>query len=184
MDLSKNQKEFSVVPTRGLYKWARVFNRLQRKFFVEETQLRRERQIEDFVKLNGFNQVHLIVDTDVLASLTPVHCSDIAQADIVIITDQKFSRLPCTAMLAQIDALLQQVPNLYLCLNRHYINIDNTYYDLGLSANFNIAITQWLKQNLSHQVIYLSLDYLDVGRSFTWALPDRHYYISRQQCLN
>lgn len=181
MNLSKNQKEFSVVPTQGLYKWARVFNRLQRNFFVEETQLRRERQIEDFVRLNGFKKVHLIVDTDVLASLSTMHCSDINQADIAIITDQKFSRLPCHAMIEHIDALMVQVPNLYLCLNRHYVNIDNTYHNSELSDNFTLAITQWLKQNLAHQIIDLSLDYLDVGRSFTWALPDRHYYISRQQ---
>lgn len=179
MDLRKNKKEFSVVPTRGLYKWARVFNRLQRNFFVEETQLRRERQIEDFVRLNDFKKVHLITDTDVLSSLKPLLCNNILDADIVVITDQKFSRLPCPAMIKKIDSLIQHVPSLYLCLNRHYVNIDNTYHDMSLSDNFNIAITQWLKQNLSHSVIDLSLDYLDIGQSFTWAIPDRHYYISR-----
>ena len=28
-------------------------------------------------------------------------------------------------------------------------------------------------------IVDLSLDYLDTGEQFTWALPDRHYYIKR-----
>lgn len=177
MDLST---KIEIVSTQNLYKWARVFNRLQRRFFDGDTQLRRERQIEDFVRLNGFQYVHLIVDTDVLTSLQSQQV-DIDQADIVVITDQKFSRLPCTALIAEIKRLASRVPNLYVCLNRHYINIDNTYHDQSLSENFNVAITQWLKKELDDcLVVDMSLDYLDVGKSFTWAIPDRHYYIAKK----
>ena len=177
MNLSTNVE---VVSTQNLYKWARVFNRLQRRFFTGDTQLRRERQIEDFVRLNGFQHVHLRVDTDVLTLLQSQHV-EIDQADIVVITDQKFSRLPCQALVAEIRGLMLRVPNLYVCLNRHYINIDNSFCDTELSSNFNLAITQWLKQQLDDcLVVDMSLDYLDVGKSFTWAIPDRHYYITRK----
>lgn len=177
MDLSKNVK---VIPSQNLYKWASVFNRLQRRFFNESTQLRRERQIEDFVRLNGFQKVYLNVDTDVLGSLSDKRV-EIPQADIAVVTDQKFSRLPCTAMVAEIRSLLSRVPNLYVCLNRHYINIDNTFHDDSLNENFNVAITQWLKKELDEFLIVdMSLDYLDVGKSFTWAIPDRHYYITKK----
>jgi hypothetical protein len=83
-------------------------------------------------------------------------------------------------MLEQIIKQLDKCSNLYLCLNRHYINIDNSYQDPTLDSNFTIAITQWLKKNLPEaDVIDLSLDFVDYGRSFTWAVPDRHFFIRK-----
>ena len=55
--LSNLDKELIVQPTRSLYRWSKIFNRLQRNFFIEETKLRREKQIEDFITLNGFKKV-------------------------------------------------------------------------------------------------------------------------------
>lgn len=150
-------------------------------FFEGETKLRREKQIEDFVYLNQFNKVKLIVDTDVLSSLKNKSVDNIGDSDIVIITDQKFSRYPCPEIIEKIDNILEQTDNLYLCLNRHYINIDNSYHDDTLDDNFNLAITQWLIKSLPHlKIIDMSLDYLDRGDYFTWAIPDRHYYITRK----
>jgi hypothetical protein len=59
---------------RGLYHWARIFNRLQRNFFVESVQLRREKQIKDFIKLNGYTRVKFKTDTDVFRDITTVTC--------------------------------------------------------------------------------------------------------------
>ena len=169
----KTNKQLVINPTQNLYKWSKIFNRLQRNFFKEEYELRRERQIQDFILLNGFNHVHYITDTDVFVDAKK---TDINNADIIVITDQKFSRYPCPVIIKNIQELLNQSP-IYLCLNRHYINIDNSYQDITLDSNFPTAITQWLKKSLNAQIIDLSLNYVDYGNAFTWAIPDRHYYI-------
>lgn len=171
----KTSKTVEVDPTKGLYKWAKIFNRLQRNFFEEPYQLRREKQIIDFIKLNNYCHAHYIKDIDVF--LDQPSC-DLNQAEIIVITDQKFSRYNCPTIIEHIKEYLNYAP-IYLCLNRHYINIDNTYHDYELSTNFNLAITQWLKKSLHADVIDLSLDYLDYGNAFTWALPDRHYFIRK-----
>ena len=57
MNLDNTHKEIVIKPTQALYKWSRIFNRLQRQFFVEDVKLRREKQIEDFIVLNGFQRV-------------------------------------------------------------------------------------------------------------------------------
>lgn len=150
-------------------------------FFEGNTKLRREKQIEDFVYLNGYHKVKLIVDTDILSALKEKAVENISDSDIVIITDQKFSRYPCPEIIEKINNILTECDNLYLCLNRHYINIDNSYHDETLDENFNLAITQWLTKSLPDlKIVDMSLDYLDRGDYFTWAVPDRHYYISRR----
>ena len=182
MNINHPSKPFQVETSRSLYKWARVWNATQRKFFTEQVRLRREKQIEDFIVLNEFQHVHFVIDTDVFVNFDQVtRVAQPNQADLVVITDQKFSRYPCPAMIDQIQALLLQCPSLYICLNRHYINIDNSYTNTELSNDFCLAIAQWLRKSLDgNQVIDLSQQYLDTGQSFTWALPDRHYFITRK----
>jgi hypothetical protein len=172
----RTDKNLVVNPTQGLYKWSKIFNRLQRNFFEGDFELRRERQIKDFLMLNGYKHVHYISDTDVFQNENNV---DIHHAEIVVLTDQKFSRYPCPIIIQKITNLITNLP-LYICLNRHYINIDNSYHDFTLDENFPIAITQWLKNSLEADVIDLSLNYIDYGNAFTWAVPDRHYYIRRK----
>jgi hypothetical protein len=174
-------KKIIVETPRGLYKWAHIFNRLQRNFFNEPVKLRREKQIEDFIILNGFKKVCFKTDTDVFVDFDRVERSQHSnEADIVVITDQKFSRYPCPVIIQRIVEQLDKCPVLYLCLNRHYINLDNSYHDFSLDSNFCIAITQWLKKSLPGiEVIDLSLDYVDYGKNFTWAIPDRHYLIRK-----
>lgn len=169
----ETNKTLVVQSTQGLYKWAKIFNRLQRNFFEGEFQLRREKQIKDFLLLNQFKNAHFITDTDVFRDIDNV---SIDKAEIIVITDQKFSRYPCSEIVDNINNLLSKCP-LYLCLNRHYINLDNGYQDYNLDSNFNIAITQWLKQSINASIIDLSLNYVDYGNAFTWAIPDRHYFI-------
>ena len=166
---------------RGLYHWTRIFNRLQRNFFVESVQLRREKQIEDFIKLNGYKRVKFKTDTDVFTEIIDViQCGKSSEAELVVITDQKFSRYPCTVLIEQIKNQLERCSQLYLCLNRHYVNIDNSYCDAALDQNFNLAISQWLKKQLpDYDIVDLSLDYLDCGTAFTWAIPDRHFFIRK-----
>lgn len=171
-------KDVEVVAPKNLYKWASVWGRVQKNYYKDKVILRREKQIQDFIRLNGFEKLHIIKDTDVFPDLISV--DEPSQADIVIVTDQKFSRLPCPVMIEQIQALLTRCPRLYMCLNRHYINIDNSYRDQELDAHFPLAVTQWLKKNLLEaKVIDMSLDVLDRGDWFTWVIPDRMYYIER-----
>lgn len=179
--MNLDNSNLKIIESKNLYKWASVFNRLQRNFFEEETKLRREKQIEDFILLNGFTRVKIIKDTDVFSdienSIQRVEHSK--QADLVVITDQKFSRYPCPEIINRIRYYLENCSSMYVCLNRHYINIDNSYIDKDLDSNFCLAITQWLKKSLPEfTIVDLSLNYLDIGESFTWAIPDRHYYIT------
>ena len=183
MNINSSTKQLIIQPPGNLYKWARLWASKQKKFFLEEVELRRERQIVDFIFLNGFQQVKFKIDTDVFNSVpVDMRVQRSSEADLVVITDQKFSRFPCQKMIKQIQTQLNRCPKLYLCLNRNYINIDDTYQDLDLDHNFNRAITQWLVNNLpQHEVTDLSLDYRDRGDWFSWAIPDRHYYI---RCRN
>jgi hypothetical protein len=177
----KTNKQLVVETPRGLYKWAHIFNRLQRNFFNEPLKLRREKQIEDFIVLNGFRKVRFKTDTDLFLDFFQVErCTHSQDADITVITDQKFSRYPCPIIIKKIIEQLDKCPNLYLCLNRHYINLDNSYHDSTLDNNFCVAITQWLKKSMPEvEIVDLSLNDIDYGRSFTWAVPDRHYYIRK-----
>jgi len=178
MHFAPPQRQIIIQPSRALYKWSSIFNRLQRNFFTEPVELRRERQIRDFVTLNGYQRVRFKTDTDVFGDCARAEHS--TEADLVVITDQKFSRYPCPVIIEKIQWHLEQCPALYLCLNRHYINIDNSYHDTALSPEFTVAITQWLKKSLPGvDVVDLSLNYLDTGRQFTWAVPDRHYFIRK-----
>jgi hypothetical protein len=171
-------QDISICRPTNLYKWARIWGKVQKSYYPHQVYLRREKQIEDFVRLNRFKNIYVEKDTDVLNDLATT--DRMSLADIVVITDQKFSRMPCVGIIERIDQILDQCPNLFLCLNRHYINIDNSYLDPDLDDNLNIAITQWLKKNLvRHTVIDLSLDYLDRGDWFTWVIPDRMFYIRR-----
>ena len=171
-------REVDVIESVNLYKWAKIWGKVQKNYYPQPITLRREKQIEDFVTLNEFHRLYIEKDTDILPNLNSVAAPD--QADLIVITDQKFSRLPCTAMIERIQQRLLECDKMYLCLNRHYINIDNSFCDASLSSHFPMAITQWLKKNLvGARVTDLSLDYLDRGDYFTWVVPDRMYYIEK-----
>ena len=178
--MEKSDKKIKVEPSTNLYKWAKNWGKLQRNYYSEPVVIRREKQIEDFIILNEYKNVKFVTDTDVFSDFK--NCNKVFNdhnADLVVITDQKFSRYPCQAIINNIKSQLQSCPDLYLCLNRHYINIDNSFVDKDLSDNFNLAITQWLKKNLPYtSIIDLSRDYLDFGSHFTWVIPDRHYFMS------
>jgi hypothetical protein len=171
-------KSVTVIAPTNLYKWARVWGRIQKGYYQDTVYLRREKQIEDFVILNQFANLYIEKDTDILENLTSVAQPN--QADLIIITDQKFSRLPCPALIDKIESLLDQCPRMFVCLNRHYINIDSSFVDPTVDDHYPLAITQWLVKNLpTARVLDLSLDYLDCGDWFTWVVPDRMYFIER-----
>ena len=171
-------KKVDVIKSGNLYKWAKIWGKVQKNYYPQPIVLRREKQIEDFVLLNEFRNLYIVKDTDILQNLNSVSTPE--HSDLIIITDQKFSRLPCPAMINKIQELLSNCSKMYLCLNRHYVNIDSSFCDPTLSDHYPLAITQWLKKNLvGATVTDLSLDYLDCGDYFTWVVPDRMYYIEK-----
>lgn len=171
-------KQVEVVAPRSLYKWHKAWGRIQKNYYPYPVVLRREKQIQDFVVLNEFKNIYIDCEIDIVETLPTVAIPQ--QADLLIVMNQTFSRRPCAAIIDQINSLLEQCPRMLLGLNRHYINIDNTFCDTELSDHYPLAITQWLKKSLdSCQVIDLSLDYLDRGDWFSWVIPDRLYYIKK-----
>lgn len=181
-DFTMINQTVEVIKPFNLYKWNKKYFKLQSGFFVDEFKLVREKQIEDFVYLNGFNKVWIDNDTDVFKNDFPAELvSSPSQADLMIVLNQNFSRRPCPAIIEQIQKLLEQCPNLYLGLNRHYINIDNSFIDTDLPADFEQAITHWLRKNLpTATVMDHSFRWDDRGTFLTWSLPDRQYYITRK----
>ena len=172
--------KFEKVKINSLYKWHKTYGNIQKKYFKNDVKIRREKQIEDFVYLNGFKKIKLLSDNYVLQQLSKLQVNNYKDADLTIITDQRFSRYPCSQIIIEIEKILEKCPNLYLCLNRYYINIDDTFTDNSLPDNPNLAITTWLKKNLkNYSITDLSLDYDDDGTWFTWVIPDRHFYIKK-----
>ena len=182
MGLQTKNRKVKVVPPFALYKWAKNFKRVQDKFYGNRYKLRRIQQIEDFVTLNNFKKIYHIEEVRIDLELSKdLYVGKEDEADLILVTHQGYSRFPCIGIIEQIGKWLQKCPKLYLCLNRHYLNIDNQKINLDLPDEFQKAITSWLQQSLKDCVVVdLSRDYLDYGKNFTWSLPDRHYYIERK----
>lgn len=179
---TKSGKQIKIVGPRPMYKWARNFKRLQERFFTKPTKLRRILQIEDYIRLNGHRRVYHI-DEVMLDMDLPKDwfVDDPMMADLILVTDQKFSRYPLDGIIEKIEELTSHCPAMYLCLNRHYLNIDNQSIDMDLPEEYQWAIATWLKKSLpSHTVIDVSRYYIDYGSNFTWSCPDRHFIITRK----
>ena len=173
--------DIEVIPSISLYKWAKNFKRIQDRFYDNQFKLRRLQQLEDFVVLNNFKKVYHIEEV-FLDIVNPKieFVNDIKDADLLLVTHQGYSRYPCKGIIEQIEKWLCECNHIYLCLNRHYLNINNDKIDLDLPDNFLQAITSWLQQSLpNNHIVDMSRDYLDYGKHFTWSLPDRHYYITK-----
>lgn len=173
-------KKIEVVQSKSLYKWTKNFKRIQERFYSEKIKIRRILQIEDFVKLNGYKKIfhinEVLLDLELTSTL---FVENIDNADLILITDQKFSRYPCRGIIEKIKFYASK-SDLYLCLNRHYLNIDNQKIEHNLNENYLQAITQWLKLELENFIVIdMSRDYVDLGKHFTWTCPDRHYLIKR-----
>lgn len=173
-------KKVIVEEPGSLYQWAKNFKRVQDRFYEGDYKLRRIQEIEDFIRLNGYQRVLHVEETWLdlrCPGVTWVEKSE--SADLILVTHQGYSRLPCSAIIDQIEDWTS-TSDLYLCLNRHYLNIDNQPIDLDLDDDFQVAIGQWLRKSLSRTVIDLSRYYTDRGKHFTWSVPDRHFFISRR----
>jgi hypothetical protein len=157
----------------------------QFRYFKEDCKLRREKKIEDFILNNNFKQIHHIRDNPVLVNFfqsTPlIKQVPINQAELLIITDQKFSRLTTKNIILNLKQYLKLVPKIYLCLNKHYLNYNDAgEFDSSLPDDYDTAITVWLRKKLPNYSIHnISLNFKESGSDFTWVLPPCEYLICR-----
>lgn len=171
------KKQPKVIKKDNLYKWNKNWKRIQTRYWGNEYKLRRIKQIEDFVKLNNYKKVFHIEEVFLDAELPLV--GNIEDSDLILITHQGYSRIPMHGIVEQIHKWLAICPNLYLCLNRHYLNIDNQKINMQFTGDYLVDITQYFREQLKCNVIDLSSDYTDDGSYFTWVVPDRQYFISK-----
>ena len=54
----------TVVEPQNLYKWAKVWGKVQKRYYKEDIYLRREKQIEDFVQQKVFLELSIKVKKD------------------------------------------------------------------------------------------------------------------------
>jgi hypothetical protein len=172
-------KTIIIADGQPVYKWHYNYKGIQMTYFEPGIGLRREKQIIDFLKLNQLGPVYVMKDNITFDELTNhvTVVESIEQATTLLITDQKFSRLPCLEIIAQLNEFVRNGHHILICLNRTYINIDNSYHDTTLPDNYQLAITTWMKKNIQGTVINLSMEYVEDGSYFTWVIPDQIFYI-------
>lgn len=173
-------KTLKVVKPFSLYKWAKNFKRLQDRFYDNQYKIKRLQDLEDFITLNGYKRIKHIADVSLDMTLPQDANFVDNDPDLTVVTHQGYSRYPCEGIIEQINKWTHE-SDLYLCLNRHYINIDNKKINLQLPDDYQQAITVWLQKSLPQiKVIDLSTNYIDDGQYYTWVIPDRHYFIRKQ----
>lgn len=176
---TKSGKRIEVVHQPNLYRWAKSFRRIQEKFFVDEVKIRRIAAIEDFIRLNGYRSIYHMQDVNLALDLPRewfVPKSN--DADLVLLTSLAVSRWPCDKLIGALNHYTKN-SDAYLCLNRNYINISNQHVSLELPEDYQEAIASWLRQSLPDRtVVDLSKTFVDTGTQFSWAIPDRCFFIS------
>ena len=161
-----------------VYNWHKNYKQVQLNFFGPDTGLRRERTINDFLAFNASEPVYIIKDNQTFTEVDFKVTDNYDQSQTVLITDQKFSRLPCPEIIRQLNQHLLY-RDVLVCLNRTYINIDNSYHDDSLSADYQLAIHEWLIKNINGRVTNLSNRYFENGSYFTWVIPDQIFWLRR-----
>jgi hypothetical protein len=175
--MKKIEKNINVVKGKNLYGWVKNWKKIQENYWNSNYKIRRLQQIEDFIKLNNYKKVYHVEEVRLDLEIPTV--DTVEKADLILVTHQGYSRYPLDGIIEQCNRWLD-FGDLYLCLNRQYLNINNQPVDILVDDNYQIAITQWLSNKLSNCVVVdISRDYIDDGSYFTWACPDRHYFIKR-----
>ena len=172
-----SMKKNKILIDKNLYKWHKNWDRLQKSFFTEPYELHEKIKIEQFVKEKGFKKVFHIKDNHIDFDFDTVDVKE--QADLILITDQKFSRSTCSQIIHNIKSLSEVCPHVFVCLNRHYLNITGVETDESLPDDYESAIQSWLEKSLGSTVINYSEKFTDDGQYFTWVIPDQKFYIKK-----
>jgi len=159
--------------------------RAQFRYFKEDCKLGREKHIEDYI-LNNATFVHFYRDNPVFEQFLIDHPEiknvAIDQAELLVITHQGFSRLDTNVIVDNLQELLTQVPKIYLCLNKHYLNYNDAgFFNRDLPNDYNRAITEWLQTALPGAVVNnVSINFNETGSDFTWVIPPCEILICRR----
>jgi len=165
-----------IVSNISLYKWTKNFANLQNKFYDKKYKLKRIHDIEQFIVEKKFKKVYHVEETRLDIDIPA--CESFLECDLVLVTHQGYSRFSCDGLIKQIKQWTNNGKHLYICLNRHYLNIDNSKIALKLSDDYQTAIVEWLQHSLENYTVQeLSDRYIDKGKHFTWSVPDKHFYI-------
>jgi len=160
------------------------WNRIQLRYFGEDCKIRREKNLEDFIITNGIKKIHLIKDNSILDTFlqsNKIEQVDSVHADAVIITDQQFSRLDVSVMLKKLNQLLDDCGLIYFCLNKYYLNANESEIDTSLPEEYDVAIPKWLSKHISNAcVINLTKTFPEDGSWFTWVIPSCEILICRK----
>lgn len=160
------------------------WNRIQLRWFSEPCISRREKNLEDFIITNGLQSVHLIKDNNILDQFlddnnvkqVPPHL-----AEAVIITSQQFSRFDVAVMLDKLRDLLAQCSLIYFCMNKYYLNANESIQDQDLPENFDAALVCWLRKHLpGANIVNITSTFVEDGSWFTWVVPTSEILICRK----
>jgi hypothetical protein len=84
-------------------------------------------------------------------------------------------------LLQKLNALLQQCPMIYFCLNKYYLNSNESIVCPDLVDNYDAAIVQWLIRNIHNsRVINLTEIFVEDGSCFTWVVPSSEILICKK----
>ena len=135
-----------------VYNWHKNYKQIQLGFFGNNVGMRREKHINDFLTLNAHGPVYIIKDNQTFTDVGFQVTSEYDSCRTILLTDQKFSRLPCQEIIHQLNKHLLY-KNVLVCLNRTYINIDNSYHDQSLESDYQTAIGEWLSKEVNGNVV-------------------------------
>jgi hypothetical protein len=160
------------------------WNRIQLRYFGSDYKIRREKTLEDFLITNGIKKIHLIKDNSILDTFlqeNKIEQVEPAEADVVIITNQQFSRLDVSVMLQKLNRLLSECDLIYFCLNKYYLNANESEIDSMLPEEYDAAIPQWLSKHIPNaRIINLTSTFIEDGSWFTWVIPSSEILICRK----
>lgn len=160
------------------------WNKIQLRYFKEDCKIRREKNLEDFIVTNGIKRVHLIKDNSILDDFllaNQIETVDADSAELVIITSQQFSRLDVSVMIEKLRSLLDSCPRIYFCLNKYYLNANESVCLTDLTENYDSAIVEWLLKNIPGSIIInLTETFVEDGSCFTWVVPSSEILICKK----
>lgn len=167
------------------YPWRHPkWNQIQLRWFGKGCISRREKNLQDFITTNGFRRVNIIKDNFILDDFLRQHnISEVPadQADAVIITSQQFSRFDVQVMLDKLRELIEQCPLIYFCMNKYYLNGNESVMDTELPDDYDAAIVHWLRKHLPNaNITNLTSTFPEDGSWFTWVVPSSEILICKK----
>lgn len=160
------------------------WGKIQLRYFGPNCKIIREKNIEDFIVNNGIKTVHLVKDNTILDDFIldqGISVVDPTLAELVVITDQRFSRLSPGIIISKLQNYLDSCSRIYFALNRYYLNANESFVDPNLPEHYDTAIVRWLEDNLKDVIVLnISEIFQEDGAHFTWVVPSCELLICKK----